>query len=80
MMVSISLPLRKWGCDTSGQTSQTCDHGCKSDCGVYMSSRTRASSHDEKREEKDVRKSDIGGSVGRIKVRDRGIYQARKIA
>lgn len=80
MMVSISLPLRKWGCDTSGQTSQTCDHGCKSDCGIYMSSRTRAGSHDEKREEKDVRKSDIGGSVGRIKVRDRGIYQARKIA
>lgn len=77
MMVSISLLLRKWGCDTSGETSQTCDHGCKSDCGVYMSTRARAGSHDEKREEKDVRKSDIGGAMGRIKVRDRGINQAR---
>lgn len=80
MMVSISLPLRKQGCDTSSQTSKTCDHGCKSDRGVYMSSRTRAGSHDEECEQKDVRKSDIRGSVGRIKVRDRGIDQAWKIA
>lgn len=73
MMISISLPLRTWGCDTSGQTSQTCDHGCKSDCRIYMSSGTRAGSHDKKREEKNVRKTDIRSSVRRIKVRDRGI-------
>lgn len=73
MMISISLPLRTWGCDTSGKTSQTCDHGWKSDCGIYMSSGTRAGSHDEKGEEKNVRKTDIRGSVRCIKVRDRGI-------
>lgn len=80
MMVSVSpllLHKNRGVSDTSGETSQTCDHGCKSDCGIYMSSRTRAGSHDEKRKEKDVRKSDIGGSVGRVKVRDRSINQAR---
>lgn len=79
MMVSISFAIAQMGVvvDTSGEASQTCDHGCKSDCGVYMSSRTRAGSHNEKREEKDVRKSNIGGSVGRVKVRDRSINQAR---